>query len=684
MRANLQRALPGLGEAVLVQQSKVPVSQAVAQGRLQQRHAAYVEAFQRLGVHRHMAHAEMSRPQVQLELLVGNHSVGSSADGSMLTAVGSLPASLRLGAGTTLGQVQQQLSLQPATDQIVLPGAWQHILQQGDAGQWQVDSQQQWVQQSTEQGTKVFKVRQDGSLVDAAGEQMVLPNLSWVPCCVVDVTKPLHPAYQLLQQQQQQQQQLREQQQQQQQQQADDQQREMLQQQQQDDQQGEQRQQRRPQQRHVGPALFLVGPWTGIKVDPSVWGLGYDMGIMQFRVKDATQRLLQHHCAQHHRSGWVPGVGMRPRIWRDRAGVENVQQGLAELEAAQKRSFEDMLQGGMQSSSRSSGSQRFSDALLLEAYHAPWMDPSPPRDLPRQRAAAAAAVITVQRQQQALQQQLQVSNPVHDDLQDPLTQQLGPVDTSSFSWVSAYRRAGHRRLPRQLRVFGWRLLHAGVKVGARRMVAARRAEPCQFACQAQPCQAQQQLQLETLSHLFVQCPVAAAVWQWFAAVWQQVQPGAAVPVSNSRVLLLDDSSEWAPPQDKEQLWTYMRLLLLESIWAVRSSCQGSNLVSSTPGSSSGSTGGSAGSQGEGPGRSGSPAYTAKAVACRFKAELQQQMRRDWMRVGVDVRLGSGVPMAWLKGPSPIIELAKFWFRWGALFTVGDDGEVAVAISTAGL
>jgi hypothetical protein len=185
MRANLQRALPGLGEAVLVQQSKVPVSQAVAQGRLQQRHAAYVEAFQRLGVHRHMAHAEMSRPQVQLELLVGNHSVGSSADGSMLTAVGSLPASLRLGAGTTLGQVQQQLSLQPATDQIVLPGAWQHILQQGDAGQWQVDSQQQWVQQSTEQGTKVFKVRQDGSLVDAAGEQLVLPNSSWVPCCVV-------------------------------------------------------------------------------------------------------------------------------------------------------------------------------------------------------------------------------------------------------------------------------------------------------------------------------------------------------------------------------------------------------------------------------------------------------------------------------------------------------------------
>src|SRR5512139_2845454 len=32
------------------------------------------------------------------------------------------------------------------------------------------------------------------------------------------------------------------------------------------------------------------------------------------------------------------------------------------------------------------------------------------------------------------------------------------------------QRVGHKQLPRSLHVFGWRLLHAGVKVGARRMV----------------------------------------------------------------------------------------------------------------------------------------------------------------------------------------------------------------------
>jgi hypothetical protein len=94
MRVNLQHALPGLGEAVLVQQSKLPLQTAVRQGKLQQRHAAYVEAFQRVGIHRHTTHAAMSSQQIQLELLVGNHSVGSSSDGAMLSAAGSLPAHL--------------------------------------------------------------------------------------------------------------------------------------------------------------------------------------------------------------------------------------------------------------------------------------------------------------------------------------------------------------------------------------------------------------------------------------------------------------------------------------------------------------------------------------------------------------------------------------------------------------
>jgi hypothetical protein len=53
----------------------------------------------------HVAHQAMSNQQIQLELLVGNHSIGSNAHGTMLSAVGSLPDRMPKSAGITLGQV---------------------------------------------------------------------------------------------------------------------------------------------------------------------------------------------------------------------------------------------------------------------------------------------------------------------------------------------------------------------------------------------------------------------------------------------------------------------------------------------------------------------------------------------------------------------------------------------------
>jgi hypothetical protein len=80
------------------------------------------------------------------------------------------------------------------------------------------------------------------------------------------------------------------------------------------------------------------------------------------------------------------------------------------------------------------------------------------------------------------------------------------------------------------------------------MLSAGRRAQRDFTCPAQQCQ--QPPQLETITHLFMECPVAAAVWQWFAQLWQQVQPGATVPVGSCRVLLLYDNSVWAPPAAK--------------------------------------------------------------------------------------------------------------------------------------
>ena len=392
-----------------------------------------------------------------------------------------------------------------------------------------------------------------------------------------------------------------------------------------------------------------MGPWSAVKVDPGVWGLGFDMGVLQYQVRAATQRLLQSQCSSL--VGWVPGVGMRPRLWRDSVG-QAAADSLPQLESGQKRTYQDLQSGAARAAA-----DNFSDAAQMAAYHASWMDPSPPRQLPRQRVATRAALVTAQRQQQEQQQQqLRVDAPAVNDLEDPLTGQQQRVDTSGMPWLAAYSRAAASYLPRDLRVFAWRLLHAAVRVGAARMHAYR-AQPdrlLQCTCQQQQCQQQAAPPLETLSHAFVDCPTTAAVWAWFAGVWSRVQPGAAPDVSSSRLLLLDDSSVWQPPPQLADLWTYLRLLLLESIWVVRGTPAG---------------------QGQG---------AAKAIASRFIACLQQQVRQDWARVEQDIRLDAGVPLSWLRGRAPILAHADFDAKWPHSLVSRAGGRHTVALTVDGL
>ena len=145
MCANLERAAPGVGAKMLLQQGvRLPAG-------LRPRHAAYVKAFHELGLCRHIPHANMSAHQVRLELLVGNHSVANAATGLAMRAPSALPARLRpVTAGATLGQVASALSFQPAVDDIVLPPAWQQALQQQEADiptEWRVDPQRRWARQ---------------------------------------------------------------------------------------------------------------------------------------------------------------------------------------------------------------------------------------------------------------------------------------------------------------------------------------------------------------------------------------------------------------------------------------------------------------------------------------------------------------------------------------------------------
>jgi hypothetical protein len=54
------------------------------------------------------------------------------------------------------------------------------------------------------------------------------------------------------------------------------------------------------------------------------------------------------------------------------------------------------------------------------------------------------------------------------------------------------------------------------------------------------------------------------------------------------------------------------------------------------------------------------------VVSRCVAELQRLMQAEWRRMDRDVRVDSGIPMSWLRGPSPVIRGAAFRRRWQGL------------------
>ena len=252
-----------------------------------------------------------------------------------------------------------------------------------------------------------------------------------------------------------------------------------------------------------------------------------------------------------------------------------------------------MLTGS--NSSRATPSGAFSDTALQAAYDAAWMRPSPLRQHPQQRAAAAAAVVTAQRQQQLTSQVR--TTPAHNDMADPLTGRSNQLDGET-SWQAVYRRLNDKRLSKRLKVFGWRLVHNALWVGARKMHFRPRSE---CICLHEPCQQQQQpaVPLQTLSHVLLECPKAQEVWQWFfSSVWRRIDVNSSASASQ-QLLLLNDLSEEVVSQALQPLWTQLRLMLLESLWL-----------------------------GRGDLARGKPAQSASAVKHRFVQVLKQQVQDD--------------------------------------------------------
>jgi hypothetical protein len=132
--------------------------------------------------------------------------------------------------------------------------------------QWQVDSQGRRLWQGVEDQEHWYKVQPDGSLRCLNKEPDVPQDTVSAPCCVVFA--PLGGPQG----------------------------------------QPQQQQQSRGTQREPREVYYLVVRWPDVQVDPSVWGFGPDLGLLQYAVREATRRLVKFKCKS--RPGWVPDKGV--------------------------------------------------------------------------------------------------------------------------------------------------------------------------------------------------------------------------------------------------------------------------------------------------------------------------------------------------------------------------------------
>ena len=121
-----------------------------------------------------------------------------------------------------------------------------------------------------------------------------------------------------------------------------------------------------------------------------------------------------------------------------------------------------------------------------------------------------------QQQQQQLQhaQQLLSDKAAINDTLDVLEACGGHPQQSE--WRRLWELASSRYFDRQHRVLWWRILHGSLMCGAYKTYI-HRATPEQACCPFSCCSSLSQPQ--TISHLFLECPVAATVISWLCRLW---------------------------------------------------------------------------------------------------------------------------------------------------------------------
>lgn len=352
------------------------------------------------------------------------------------------------------------------------------------------------------------------------------------------------------------------------------------------------------------PTLYFFGLWGFQVQDPQAWGLGR-RPAHEFVVREATaRRQVLHRSSKGEAS---PAGPLRPAIWADT--TDDLRSGLRALEArweARAAAAGTVLRVA---GKRPRGQPDPSSWAI-------WMAAPRPRPLPqRDRGGAAAAPADPSPEPQ-----------VADDTVDAAAATAGPP----APWAHVWRVVHTSHLDRRQRMTAWRLLHGQLFVGAFSQHI-HRADPAGHGCPHPSCAGQ----LATLTHVFITCPLAAGVWDWFAATWAAVT-GDDAPPRSADLLLADDTRVWGPPRQLGQLWHRLRLATICQLWAAYQ---------------------------RGRHQPDAAAITPGAVAARILSSCRKALLADWRLATVNVRQTAGVLSDWLRGRDPSITREEFAVRW---------------------
>jgi hypothetical protein len=328
-----------------------------------------------------------------------------------------------------------------------------------------------------------------------------------------------------------------------------------------------------------GPRLFC-GRYSQLPYDPAVWYCGVS-SFLSLTVCEARKRMLRCRLLT---TQWAPlyrpGAGMRPILWQ-----QSLQHGLQ---------LQDRFGGGIAALEQHWHHQCTSGAApqLSAATAPPSADAAQPvatgqttevaqPPCPQVHVAvgtSAAATSTaaqiptptaaspgprlhpLQRAAQRPPAPTYVSRvpppaaPATDA--DPLQ-----VTEGQATFKPVWRRLYEGNfLPREAVSLAWRVMHGQLYCGAfwgriRPNLGLQAA-----CCKAPMCVAQ----LETLTHMFMGCPVVSPACDWLLDVWHAVS--GVRPPRDARVLVADDDRVWHPEASLGPVWLALRVLYLHAVW----------------------------------------------------------------------------------------------------------------------